>query len=416
MSINRDTFFKALRASGLFSRGMTQLQVDCIDELLDACAGWGVTDLRQAACVFGNVYHETGAGRKETMTPVREGFATTNAGAIAAVTNLYNRGGIKTNYARPQANGKSYYGRGMIQITWPDNYKKFGTLLKIALYDNPDWALDKRISADIAVLGCRDGVFRPGNNLAKYFTASKSDWVGARNIVNGDAAKNGPAVANYSKKFWQALEAADEYVAPPVAVADPVVAEVKEEDLAPEAPETVRTSANTVMRKRDLAYVQQLLRSKNYFVVGDADGDLGEMTKDAILLFRRRNNLPLNEDIDDEFLDALEKAPPMVAEKRQEKTEAEVAKKVEVVNKSAWAAFWAKISGAVLTIGATIQGVLEQIKPVKEWFDNNVFAYLGKVPTYVYFGLVGLAVLAVWLKAREATQAGVKDFKSGRIL
>ena len=68
--------------------------------------------------------------------------------------------------------------------------------------------------AAILVLGARDGLFRPGHALGRYFAAHTDDPVGARAIVNGDGATNGARVAGYHRSFLAALEAAHPAAAP----------------------------------------------------------------------------------------------------------------------------------------------------------------------------------------------------------
>jgi len=127
--------------------------------------------------------------------PVREGFASTNQGAIDAVTDLYNRGKISTNYALPQANGNSYYGRGFIQLTWPGNYQTMGQRIGMGnqLYDNPDLLLDPTIAAKVMAAFFKDkGVA----NLAE-----QGNFVSARGPVNGtDRAVEIAQTANYYRK------------------------------------------------------------------------------------------------------------------------------------------------------------------------------------------------------------------------
>ena len=62
--------------------------------------------------------------------------------------------------------------------------------------------------------------------------------------------------------------------------------------------------------REKVASVQQRLRDLGYFEVGKVDGDRLGRTQDAILAFRRANNLPLTTEIDDELLTALSKAAP----------------------------------------------------------------------------------------------------------
>lgn len=164
------------------------------------------------AYVLATAFHETG----QRMQPVREGFARSTAGAVRAVTNLYNRRVIKTNYALPHPKtGQSYFGRGDVQITWYENYLKFEKRLNKPLTTKPDLALDPAISAKIMIDGMKYGLFRKKKLDMIPMEPSLKDFTEARDIVNGDknirrnGVKIGPMIAQYAVIFWNALE--DEY-------------------------------------------------------------------------------------------------------------------------------------------------------------------------------------------------------------
>ena len=76
-----------------------------------------------------------------------------------------------------------YYGRGFVQLTLEDNYRKWGNILKIPLLEKPDLALQPDIAARILAVGLRDGLFT-GRKLSDYGTGASFDVGGARDIVN----------------------------------------------------------------------------------------------------------------------------------------------------------------------------------------------------------------------------------------
>jgi predicted chitinase len=85
-----------------------------------------------------------------------------------------------------------------VQLTWYENYEKFGKLLKIDLLENPSLALSLSVSTKIMFAGMTRGLFT-GVNLARYFNDQREDWLSARKIINGmDKAE---LIANYGKKF-----------------------------------------------------------------------------------------------------------------------------------------------------------------------------------------------------------------------
>lgn len=206
--MNDAEFFNNLRSSNLFGGSLSQTQVDGINAILTkwsehvpSTTPQSVAE-NQLAYVFGTVYREAGSN----MYPVREGFASSDAVAIQHVTNMYNTHQISTNYALPDpVTGLSYFGRGVVQLTWASNYKSIGNLIDEDLYHNPDLALDPLISAAIAIRGMLGGWFT-GVGLSKYINSTTTDLVNARRIINGTDAAT--LVAGYASRFLTAIQSA----------------------------------------------------------------------------------------------------------------------------------------------------------------------------------------------------------------
>jgi predicted chitinase len=196
--VNRAKFFAAFRPE---FGALDNSQVQGYNAIFDYWDKSNLTDNRWLAYVLATAFHETG----EDMQPVREGFASTDQGSINAVTSLYNRGIIGENYALPEANGKSYFGRGLVQITWGDNYKKLGQAIGIGnqLYDNPSLALNMEVAVKILFVGMVDGLYAPVHSLRKYFFEDRTDWVNARKIINW--LDKADLVAGYGQKFFKCL-------------------------------------------------------------------------------------------------------------------------------------------------------------------------------------------------------------------
>lgn len=98
---------------------------------------------------------------------------------------------------------KVYYGRGHVQLTWKENYERFGRILGIDLVNNPELALDKLISIKIMFIGMSKGRFT-GRDLDDYFNSTKEDWFNARRIINGtDKAKE---IATIAKNIHNILK------------------------------------------------------------------------------------------------------------------------------------------------------------------------------------------------------------------
>jgi len=77
-----------------------------------------------------------------------------------------------------------YYGRGYVQLTWKNNYAKYGNIVELDLVNNPDLALDHKVALFVLVHGFQTGGFT-GRKLTDYVTASQTDFVNARRCING---------------------------------------------------------------------------------------------------------------------------------------------------------------------------------------------------------------------------------------
>lgn len=211
--MNRTFFYDMLRDKkrGLFPKGISQSQVDGIEGLLSAFDDVG--DGRRDTLAYGlaTAYHETGA----RMVPVREGLATTDAGARAAVNKLAKARGPKSavaRYALPAGPyGHVYYGRGHVQLTWLENYEKSSADAGKDLVQYPDAMLDPVISARVLFRGLLDGRWN-GKGKGLRFYLDKGDWVEARRTVN--VLDKAQEIARYAQIFHEALVAAHYFEQP----------------------------------------------------------------------------------------------------------------------------------------------------------------------------------------------------------
>lgn len=197
VEFDRKVFFDAVRVP-LFGGALTQQQVDGLNfKLTEWENEYSDCDLRWLAYALATSKHETAS----TMWPVEE----YGKGAGAD----YGKIDPKTGFA--------YYGRGDVQLTWADNYKRATTELGLIgendLYWHADRALDPQISADVMYCGMIEGWFRSGNKLADYFNAGKEDPYNARDIINGDKKtipswSNGVSIGNLIKGYYGSFLAA----------------------------------------------------------------------------------------------------------------------------------------------------------------------------------------------------------------
>jgi hypothetical protein len=197
--INRTSFFPSVRKE-IFHGHLSQKQVDGMNFILDEWEKNSFSDLRWLAYMLGTAFHETA----ETMQPVHE------YGGNSYFTRLYGIEGQNPTRARRMGNteigdGIKYCGRGYVQLTWKNNYKRMGELLGIDLVHNPDMAMVPSIAAKIMFVGMTSGPKNTfsGVNLQHYFNDEVEDWEGARHIING--TDHASLIAETSLKFYSAL-------------------------------------------------------------------------------------------------------------------------------------------------------------------------------------------------------------------
>lgn len=183
--INRELFFNRYRKH--FGR-LKQAQVDGIEAVLNYWdADDSLTDNRHLAYILATDKHETA----NTFQAIEE----------------YGKGKGRPYGKIDKRTGHAYYGRGLVQLTWYDNYLKMGKILGIDLVNNPKKALELPIAVDIIFEGMMTrksfkGDFT-GKSLENYFNKTKDDPINARRIVNGtDKAK---LIAGYHHKFLDCI-------------------------------------------------------------------------------------------------------------------------------------------------------------------------------------------------------------------
>lgn len=213
MTFDRKIFFDAVRGP-LFNGSMTQQQVDGMNFKL---AVWETdyadrTDLRWLAYPLATSWWETA----QTMWPIEE----------------YGKGKGQPYGVKDPETGQAYYGRGDVQMTWRDNYRRATQELMLTGADDLEWhadrALDPEISAAAMFEGMIEGWYRSSGagpcNLERYFSDTVDDPFNARDIINGDknkvvdGGKIGDIIATSHGFFLDALRDAE---TPPWPVPEP---------------------------------------------------------------------------------------------------------------------------------------------------------------------------------------------------
>lgn len=177
---NPEAFFAAIRK---VTGPLDQQQVDIINRLLADASHWGIGWL---AYGLATAWHEA------RLKPIEEWGK-----------------GKGHDYGKVNATGKAPYGRGLVQLTWHQNYQRADDELglKGTLVANYDRALEPEIAVQILVRGMEKGWFT-GKSLGTYIgngRGAEKEFIDARRIING--TDKAALIAGYAVKFQDALAA-----------------------------------------------------------------------------------------------------------------------------------------------------------------------------------------------------------------
>jgi hypothetical protein len=172
--INRKSTYDGIRKE---FGSLSQKQIEGFDAFFNEFEHRGLTDYRFLAYMLATAWHETA----KTMQPIEE----------------YGKGKGKPYEGK-------YYGRGYVQLTWLENYRK-ATLKNLKGWNfvlHPELALQVEPSIWICFEGMINGWFT-GKKLSDYFNSEANGFVRARKIINGtDKAE---LIGGYHLKFLKSI-------------------------------------------------------------------------------------------------------------------------------------------------------------------------------------------------------------------
>ncbi len=148
--------------------------------IIDECRKRKLSD-DQTAYVLATAYWESA----KTMKPVREAFW------------------LSENWRKENLRYYPWYGRGYVQITWEENYKRLGKRLGLDLTTNADVVMEPDTAKQILVVGMIEGLFT-GKKLRDYINEEYCDFEGARRIINGTDKKK--EIAALAREYVELLE------------------------------------------------------------------------------------------------------------------------------------------------------------------------------------------------------------------
>ena len=152
--------------------------------IIGECYKQGIELVPQIAYVLATVEWET----NKTFEPVKEAYW------------------LSENWRKNNLRYYPYYGRGFVQITWKENYKKFSDILNQDFVSNPDKVMNPNISAFILVYGFKHGIFT-GKKISDYINERLVDYYGARRCING--TDKAYSIAEIAEKYEKELSKSD---------------------------------------------------------------------------------------------------------------------------------------------------------------------------------------------------------------
>ena len=140
--------------------------------ILNAMRRVGLGDRTSVLMALATVRAET-----ESFMPVKEGLSRYNTSPGGRPYDLYDRRKDLGNRGAPD--GSRYPGRGYVQLTGADNYKRLGAKIGFDLQADPEKANDPVVAAKVLAQFIKDREVTIKNALAE------GDLARARRLVNG---------------------------------------------------------------------------------------------------------------------------------------------------------------------------------------------------------------------------------------
>lgn len=186
--MNREIFYNQILP--LFGGEISVSQWEGIDAILNEYENnHPDLPLSALAYVLATPFHET----DRTMQPIEE----------------YGRGNGRAYGKADPVTKKIYFGRGLVQLTWKNNYEKAGKRFGVDLVNHPEKALEMELAVKILFWGMIEGKFT-GARLSRFFKPglepTRKNFYDARAIINGTDKAN--KIADEAQAFYAALKAA----------------------------------------------------------------------------------------------------------------------------------------------------------------------------------------------------------------
>lgn len=167
------SIFTPAAVSGMFDPSVPKENIERnLPIVLEALNAAGLGDWPYIITALGTIKAET--ARFESIPEGRSRYNTDEGG------RPFGRYDFRTDIGNnAEGDGAKYKGRGFIQLTGKDNYRKYGERLGIDLVHDPERALEPEIAARLLAEFLKDKKDRIATAWAN------EDWATARRLVNG---------------------------------------------------------------------------------------------------------------------------------------------------------------------------------------------------------------------------------------
>ncbi len=142
--------------------------------------------MRQLAYIIATAYHETA----HDFTP-RDERGRGKGKAYGQSVAFAGTGSRVTEW-------RTYYGRGLVQLTWLHNYAKAAVALGVDFVAAPDLAKQWPHCYNILASGMREG-WVTGVRLGQFLNSADPDYYNARRVVNG--TDKADLIASYARRY-----------------------------------------------------------------------------------------------------------------------------------------------------------------------------------------------------------------------
>ncbi len=160
------------------------VSVDLLQRKLDKIGGGRIHDFSNKEGVIEAIKWECGVQEIGLKTQIAYVCATVEWETARTFKPVREAFWLSEKWREDNLRYFPYYGRGYVQLTWENNYRKYSELLGIDMVGSPDLAMEENVALFILVHGFKTGGFT-GRKITDYINESQTEFVDARRCING---------------------------------------------------------------------------------------------------------------------------------------------------------------------------------------------------------------------------------------